>query len=154
EDEVSGGGDRATPHRQILFDRPDLFARLGVPRLELTAVTAGTGIHLHVHADVGRARDVIRRQALLVHAKILMRDVQHPRAWRGGGRLPIFHPRCRGTDLTNDLAELGLLFRIVFETAGLEIDPGGRIHEPVRLGRNEPPRWAVPYVNHSHAAPA
>src|SRR4051812_12896082 len=58
--DVAGGNNGPTPHGQVFLDGPHFLARNRVPCLKHAAVSTRTGEHLHVHADVWRAGDVVR----------------------------------------------------------------------------------------------
>src|ERR1043166_640887 len=84
ENTVPRRDDRPAPDRKVLLYGPDLSAVHGVPGAQLAAVAALTGVHLHVHADEGRALAAVGRGALLVHAEVLVRGVDEAGARREG----------------------------------------------------------------------
>ena len=78
------------------MDRPDLFALDRIPGREFAAIAAGPGIHVDGGADIGRAGDIADFAGLVVHAQMLVRDIEKMRQRRTGGRLPVLHARRAG----------------------------------------------------------
>src|ERR1051326_459921 len=108
EDHVSGGGHHSAPCRKGLFHGPDRLGIHRVPGTDRTAVTAGTGVHLHDRTDKWRTGDVIGLQTFKIHAEVVMGDV-HPAGPRGKrGGLPVLATWRGGTDLANGSEAGGL----------------------------------------------
>src|SRR4029078_6046649 len=92
-------------------------------------------VHLYVRANVGRSGDVIRLETFLVHAQVLMRDVDEARAWRVRRRLPILRARRGGTTVARDLRHTCRFLGHVLKSSSLEVDAAGRVDEAERLCR-------------------
>src|ERR1051326_7012766 len=122
ERDVAGRDERAAPHRKLLFDRPDRALVDRVPRVEHATIAARPRVHLHVRADVRRARNVVGLHALFVFAEICVRDVEQTRQ-RGERRgLPVFRAGRGRTDVVNDVSESRRLLFDRDQTAGAQID--------------------------------
>ena len=96
EDDVAGGGERAAPDREVLLDRPGRLARCRTSQaVNSPRLPPGPGSCCTFGADVRRAGDVVRLDALAVHAQVLVRDVEQPGPRREGRRLPVLGARRR-----------------------------------------------------------
>src|SRR6185437_5592478 len=66
----------AAPHREVLVDGPDLLALHRVPGREFAAIAAGPRIHINGRAHIWRACDKAHLARLIIHAKMLVRNVK------------------------------------------------------------------------------
>src|SRR5262249_39564508 len=82
EDYAPRRHDAAAPHRVLLLDSPDFVTARGVPGDELTAVAARADVVRRRRADVRRRRYPRHRRRFEVHAEIVGRGIEEPRAWR------------------------------------------------------------------------
>ena len=78
EHDVARGRNGTAPDREIFFDLPCGPLVHGVPRCNKTAVAAWARVEFIVAANIRRPRDVVRLDALYVHANILMWDIEEP----------------------------------------------------------------------------
>src|SRR5204863_7300999 len=122
ENDVARRCERAAPDRKVFADAPDLFSQDGIPRVELAAMSAGAGEHLHVRADVRRPFDVVDLRAFFLHAAVLLRDVQPSCARRERRRLPVLRARRSRTDVAGEFVRARRFRGIVDEASRLQID--------------------------------
>src|SRR5436190_11337988 len=151
EHDAAGRGEHAAPDREVLVDVPNGLPGRRVPRVEPAPMTAGSCVHLHAGADVGRARDVVGLRALVVHAIIGVWNVEPPGLRRErAGRLVLAAGR-GGTDASRNHARLGAKRRILRRAAGLAIDAVRPVGEDKLAGRDHFPGFAVERVDESIA---
>src|SRR5690606_31887307 len=82
ENNIARGGQHAAVKRQLaLLYAPDWPRPDGVPGDELAVIAAGPSVHANIGAEIGRARNVVRFNRLVVHAGVVRWDVDQPGAW-------------------------------------------------------------------------
>src|SRR6267142_3469208 len=82
EYDVAGSDDAAAPNWKLLFDPPDFTAARRIPGDELPHVAARTGDVWRRRTDVRRAGNPRHLRGLEVHAEIVRRGIEQPRARR------------------------------------------------------------------------
>src|SRR5215213_5881132 len=145
EHDVSGGRDDTAPDWEVFLDRPALARVLHVPPAELATMATRPRLHFDFCANVRRAGDVVRLEALPVHAQIVVRDVDKPRSWRIRGWIPVLRAGCSRANVANSAIELWFFLGIHDQTAALEVHALGRIRVGEGLGRKD---FAVGAVDH------
>src|SRR5205814_4690674 len=121
EHDIAAGYRCSAPGWEVLIDAPDLLALGDIPCRELAAVPSWSGVHPHIHADIGRARDVAGLHRLGVLAEVILRDVKEFRLWRERGGLPVLRAGRSGAAAAHDLPGYRLCRRIILKPAGLEV---------------------------------
>src|SRR4051812_29099413 len=124
EDNVARRDERAAPHGEALVHAPALLRRDRIPGGELAAMTARTGLHRHIGADIGRARDVRGLVGDGVLTKVLVRNVEELSARRPRRGLPVLGTWRRRTDIAYRRARLRLGLRVVLQPSGFQVHAG------------------------------
>src|SRR5438477_7250473 len=119
EHDPAGGHRCSAPGREVFIDAPDLLALGDIPGRKLAAVPARSGVHPHVHPDIGRARYIAGLRRFDVLAEIVMRDVEEFGLWRKRGGLPVLRAGRSGAAVSYDLPGYWLCPRVVLQPTGL-----------------------------------
>ena len=109
-------------------------------------MTARAHIHFYVRADVRCPGDVARLDAFVVHAQVVVRDVQQAGARRERRWLEVFRARGRWADVAGDDTDVRRLRRVGDVSAGFQIDSARRVHKPERSCRIHLPARAIHHI--------
>ena len=108
------------------------------------------GVHPHVGADVRGPGDVVGFHALVIHAEVVVRDVEHPRAWGPGRRLPVLHAGRRGTHARCE-AVARLHLGVERRASRREVDARRPRHRPVGVRGDQLTGRAIDHVEEAVA---
>src|SRR5689334_20528644 len=75
--DITAGREHARINRQdLILDAPRLLRVSDVPRYQLSLVSPGAWVHLHVGAEVRSAGNVVRLDPFIVHTRVVRGDVE------------------------------------------------------------------------------